>query len=103
MSSHTLEPPGAGLFHETLCSMAGGSLDKTFYLGRTITKDPGDMSARPAMEDPEELRGALDQFFEHFHKHIFHPVVHRLEALATREDASYLQKDGVQMQYNAAG
>ena len=66
-------------------------------------------------QDPEELRGALDQsvrpnfarisvnmgswlhfsqislerFFEHFHKHIFHPVVHRLEALATREDEQF--------------
>mmetsp|Transcript_128683 Transcript_128683/g.181495 ORF Transcript_128683/g.181495 Transcript_128683/m.181495 type:complete len:90 (+) Transcript_128683:181-450(+) len=45
------------------------------------------------VEESQQLHGALDKFFNDFHRHIFDPVLLRLEALAIREDPSQVHKD----------
>ncbi|CAE7220432.1 unnamed protein product [Symbiodinium necroappetens] len=55
--------------------------------------DAQGQAAGKQVEESEQLCGALDKFFNDFHRHIFDPVLLRLEALAIREDLSQVHKD----------
>mmetsp|Transcript_6790 Transcript_6790/g.12355 ORF Transcript_6790/g.12355 Transcript_6790/m.12355 type:complete len:81 (+) Transcript_6790:83-325(+) len=52
----------------------------------TLAASTGTERTQPDAQDDDALKVVLNQFFSDFHHHLLDPVLHRLVALAIRDD-----------------